>query len=186
MPRPDAARTPVALYHFSEDPGIARFDPHIARTSLTQDRAFVWAIDEWHAPMYYVPRDCPRACFWAGDGTSAEDRERWFAFVPARFVMAIESDWLPRLRSTRLYRYAMPEASFLPKDAIAGHFVSEESVVPLDVEPVGDLLQAIADAGVELRITPRLAPMWRRVWRSTLCYSGTRLRYAKGHPEEFE
>ena len=176
----------MALYHFSEDPNIARFEPHIAKTSQIQDRAFVWAIDEWHAPMYYMPRDCPRACFWVGDATSAEDRERWFSYVDARFVMAIETDWLERVRATKLYRYVMPDDSFRPMDANAGHFVSDETVVPLDVQPVGDLLAAIADVGVELRITPRLGPMWRRVWRSTLCYSGTRLRYAKGHPEEFD
>jgi hypothetical protein len=57
----------------------------------------VWAIDAWHAPMYYTPRDCPRACFWAGPQTSAEDRERWLAPVHARMVIAIESGWLERL-----------------------------------------------------------------------------------------
>ena len=176
----------MALYHFSEDPNIARFEPHVAKTSLIQDRSFVWAIDEWHAPMYYVPRDCPRACFWAGDATTDDDRERWFSYVDARFVMAIETDWLPRMRSTHLYRYVMPDDAFRPMDENAGHFVSSESVLPMDVQPVGDLLAAIVDAAVELRVTPRLGPMWRRVWRSTLCYSGTRLRYAKGHPEEFE
>jgi hypothetical protein len=176
----------VALYHFSEDPNIARFEPHIASTSRVRDRAFVWAIDDWHAPMYYVPRNCPRACFWAGDATSDEDRERWFSYVHARFVMAIEADWLTRVRTTTLYRYMMPDDAFRPMDQNAGHFVSSETVLPIDVQPVGDLLAAIAEAGVELRVTPRLGPMWRRVWRSTLSYSGTRLRYAKGHPEEFE
>ena len=176
----------VALYHFSEDPNITRFDPHVAKTSQIQDRAFVWAIDEWHAPMYFVPRDCPRACFWAGEQTSADDRERWFAYVDARFVMAIESDWLERLRNTRLYRYEMPEEPFEPMTREAGHFVSSHTVIPINVEPMDDLLSAIAAAGVELRVTPRLGPMWRRIWRSSLQYSGTRLRHAKGHPEEFE
>jgi hypothetical protein len=174
------------LYHFSEDPGIVRFEPHVAETSPIRDRAFVWAIDDWHAPMYYVPRDCPRACFWADASTTDDDRERWFAHVNARFVMAIESAWLDRVRGARLFRYVFPDESFEPKDRTAGHFVSEQPVEPLRVEPVGDLLEAIAGAGVELRITPRLGPMWRRVWRSSLQYSGTRLRYALGHPEEFE
>jgi hypothetical protein len=136
--------------------------------------------------MYFVPRNCPRACFWADASTTADDRERWFDFVDARFVMAIESDWLDRVRSTRLYRYEMPDETFEPMDRNAGHFVSSQPVTPSKVETVGDLLSAIATAGVELRITPRLGPMWRRVWRSSLQYSGTRLRYAKGHPEEFE
>jgi hypothetical protein len=176
----------MALYHFSEDPSIRRFEPHIAKTSQIQDEALVWAIDEWHAPMYYTPRDCPRACFWAGDKTTAEDRERWLHGTEPRFVMCIESGWLERMRSTTLYRYVMPEGSFRSMGHEGGHWTSRETVEPLRVEPVGDLLAAIAAADVELRVMPRLGAMWRRVWQeSTLEFSGTRLRYALGYPEEF-
>ena len=182
---PSGGRLPMPLLHFSEDPGITRFEPHIARTSNIQDEAFVWAIDEWHAPMYYTPRDCPRACFWAGEKTSPEDRERWFGGLEPRFVLAIESGWLERLRSTALHRYVMPEGTF-ERGPGGTHWVSREAVEPWKVEPVGDLPNAIAQAGVELRVTPRLGPMWRRVWKeSTLEFSGTRLRYALGYPEEF-
>jgi hypothetical protein len=65
----------MALYHFSETPDITVFHPHVAKTSAIRDEAFVWAIDDWHAPMYFVPRDCPRACFWAGPKTTQEDRD---------------------------------------------------------------------------------------------------------------
>ncbi len=58
--------------------------------------------------------------------------------------------------------------------------MSREPVEPLSVEPVGDLLQALAGAGMELRITPSLVELWRRVIASTLEYSGTRLRNASG------
>ena len=95
----------MMLYHFSEDPGIELFRPHVAKTAAVQNEAFVWAIDDWHAPMYYVPRDCPRACFWAGPKTTPEDRERWFSHLDPRFVMVVESSWLDRIRSARLYRY---------------------------------------------------------------------------------
>ena len=169
-----------ALYHFSEDPTIRVFVPHRAKTSSLDD-AFVWAIDDWHAPMYYVPRDCPRACFWPGEQTTTADRERWFDSVQARMVIAIESAWLDRLRTTSLYRYEMPTASFQLLDATAGHWVSRETVTPLSVEPVGDLLTALAGVGVELRITPTLIPLWRLVIRSTLEFSGTRLRNARGY-----
>jgi hypothetical protein len=176
----------VELYHFSEDPGIVRFEPHVAKTSEIQDEALVWAIDDWHAPMYYTPRDCPRACFWAGEQTSDEDRERWLAGLVARFVMIIESGWLERLRTARLYRYVLPEAAFTSMGHEGGHWVSRAAVEPLRVEPVEDLLAAIAEADVELRVTPRLGPLWRRVWQeSTLEFSGTRLRNALGWPEEF-
>ena len=175
-----------ALYHFSEDPTISVFVPHRAKTSSLDD-AFVWAIYDWHAPMYFVPRDCPRACFWPGERTTAADRERWFDPVQARMVIAIETAWLDRLRTTALYRYEMPAASFQLLDATAGHWVSRQTVTPLSVEPVGELLTALACAGVELRITPTLIPLWRLVIRSTLEFSGTRLRNAQGyHPAAFD
>jgi hypothetical protein len=169
----------VALWHFSEDGGIERFVPHVAKTS-ERSEALVWAIDDWHAPMYFTPRDCPRVCFWAGARTSAEDRERWLAGSTPRFVMVMESGWLERLRSAKLFRYRMPEATFELVDATAGHHVSSVAVEPLGVEPVGDLLSAIAAAGVELRVAPRLGPLWLRITVSTLEFSGTRLRNALG------
>jgi uncharacterized protein DUF6886 len=176
----------MALYHFSEDPNIAVFHPHIAKTSAVQDEAFVWAIDEWHAPMYFLPRDCPRACFWAGSKTTPEDRERWLHQLEPRFVMAIEARWLERIRSTAVYRYSMSAEAFAALGHDGGHYVSRETVVPASVEPVGDLLSAIVGAGVELRIALKLGPLWKQIHQhSTLAYSGTRLRNAAGYPSEF-
>ena len=130
--------------------------------------------------MYYAPRDCPRACFWPSHQTTPEDRERWFGGVDTRLVMCVESEWLARIRETALYRYTTPEAAFRSMDHGGGHWVSEERVAPLACEPVGDLLAAIAAAGVELRITPSLVELWKRVIASSLEFSGTRLRNAKG------
>jgi hypothetical protein len=95
-------------------------------------------------------------------------------------VSAVESRWLQRIRSTVLHRYPLPEDTFELHDAIAGHWVSRAAVIPENVEPVGDLLTAIADARVELRITPALAGLWARVITSKLEFSGTRLRNAEG------
>ena len=172
----------MPLYHFSEDPSITRFDPRppLARPEV---EPLVWAIDDWHQPMYYFPRDCPRACFWPGADTSAEHRERWYRGVDAQMVIAVESAWLERIRGTHLYRYAMPDETFELVDACAGHWVSHEPVVPLSVEPVGDLLTALASARVELRITPSLAGLWREIIQTTMCFSGTRLRNAEGWAE---
>jgi hypothetical protein len=168
------------LYHSSEDPTIGAFAPHRAPTS-TLDEAYVWAIDEWHAPMYYFPRDCPRACFWPGPETSPADHARWFSVVRARMVIAVESGWLDRIRTTPLYRYSMPVEPFHLLDPTAGHWVAREVVVPLSVEPVDDLLAALAASDVELRITPSLIALWREVIASTLAFSGTRLRNAQGY-----
>lgn len=145
----------MKLYHFSEDDGILSFAPHAPDHRDDVD-AYVWAIDEEHAPIYYLPRDCPRACFWPGANTTDEDRERWFGGIDARMVIAVESGWLERIRSTTLYRYEMPAESFTLhlNDTSAGHWVSQETISPLSVEPVGDLLDALAASNVELRITP--------------------------------
>jgi Family of unknown function (DUF6886) len=163
----------MPLYHFSEEPDIRGFEP---RRSRLADEALVWAIDEWHAPMYYFPRDCPRACFWPGPQTTADDRERWFGGVKAKMVIAVESTWLDRIRTAQLYRYTLPEGDFALHDATAGHWVSRGSITPLAAEPVGDL----ARADVELRITPALTGLWSLVIASTLEFSGTRLGNAHG------
>jgi hypothetical protein len=174
----------MRLYHFSEDPGIGHFKPHRARTALT-DEALVWAIDESHAPLYFFPRDCPRACFWPGEHTTDKDRDRLFCGIEARMVIAVEGTWVNRIRDATLFRYEMPPAHFTLHDDTAGHYVSREPVEPVGVEPVGDLLAALADADVELRITPRLGPLWQAVVASSLQFSGTRLRNATDWPEGF-
>src|SRR5262245_20716808 len=125
--------------------------------------------------MYCLPRDCPRACFWAGERTSGEDRERWLQRLRPRFVIAVEAGWLPRIRSTALYRYEMSPESFRARDPDSGHYVSRETVLPLRVDELTDLVAAIVGAGVELRAVERLGPLWRRIHRdSTLHFSGTR------------
>jgi hypothetical protein len=175
----------MKLYHFSEDPAIEVFHPHIAKTSPIRHEAYVWAIDEWHSPMYYLPRDCPRACFWAGERTTAVDRDKWLHGLEPRFVMAVEAGWLERIRGTVLYRYEMPSESFTPKLDDSGHYICRATVRPLGVEPMRDLLGAIVAEGVEIRVVNCLGPMWRRVHQeSTLHFSGTRLRNAVGYPFE--
>ena len=53
----------AVVYHFSEDPSIERFEPHVPRTNPSQPPA-VWAIDGEHASLYWFPRDCPRLAAW--------------------------------------------------------------------------------------------------------------------------
>jgi hypothetical protein len=172
----------MPLYHFSEEPDIAVFQPRIA-PSTAHPKPVVWAIDDWHAPMYYFPRDCPRACFWPAAYTNHADRGAWFAATTARIVIAVESAWLDRIRACSLYRYHLPESTFTPaRGDDSGHHVSAQPVTPLLVEPVGDLLSALVAAEVELRIMPSLVELWHRVASSTLEFSGTRLRNAAGWP----
>ena len=174
----------MALYHFSEEPDIAVFEPRAAPSSTIRE-PLVWAIDEWHQVMYFFPRDCPRACFWPGQHTTAADRERFFSGVEARMIIAVEAAWFDRIRMTTLYRYTVPEQTFSPPVAAdsSGHWVSRETVTPSSVEPINDLLAAIVHEGVELRVTPSLIELWKSVIQSSLDFSGTRLRNAAGWSE---
>ena len=165
---------PRALWHVSEDPAIEVFVPH-HQPLHALDEPLVWAVDTWHMPLYWFPRDCPRACWWARDDTTDDDVGRWLDGDRARRVSVIESVWLVRMRTVRLYAYRLPDESFVPWDRF---FVSRETVAPLELVELGDLLARHADAGIELRIAPALYPLWDTVIRTTLEYSGIRLRNA--------
>jgi hypothetical protein len=150
----------------SENPTIERFAPR---------DEFVWAIDTRHLPLYWFPRDCPRATFWACSSTSDDDVDEWLDGDRSRRVHVIESAWLGRMRSTRVFAYRMPEATFVPEDRF---WVSRETVEPLELVRLDDLLRRHAEARIELRVAPALYPLWDRVVASTLDFSGIRLRNA--------
>ena len=173
---PYAGEGPDALWHVSEDAGIARFEPHRAPTALT-DEPLVWAIDTRHLPFFWFPRDCPRGTFWAGPDTSPADAERFLLGTSAR-VHAAEAAWLDRIRDARVVAYRLPAESFAPHPEVGGYWVSRHSVEPLELVELGDLLARHAEAEIELRLVPSLAPLWERVVASTLEFSGMRLRNA--------
>ena len=109
---PDGAVGPALLHHFSEDPTIRRFEPHVPATN-PDHRPGVWAIDAEHAPLYWFPRDCPRVTAWPR--TPAEHVAFAAAWVTtARRVHGIESGWLDRMRTTTVYRYDLPRDDFAP------------------------------------------------------------------------
>jgi uncharacterized protein DUF6886 len=163
---PYAGEGPRALWHVSEDAAVTRFVP---RDGL------VWAIDTRHLPLYWFPRDCPRATFWACSATSDDDVERWLDGDRRHRVHAVESGWLERMRAARVVAYRLPEESFEPEDRF---WVSRETVAPLELVELGDLLLRHAQARIELRIVPSLYPLWDTIAASTLDFSGIRLRNA--------
>ena len=169
------------LYHFSEDPTIQRFVPRppLARPEV---EPLVWAVESWTAPKYFFPRDCPRVCFWPAPTTSAADYERFFAYVDARMVTAIEAAWLERLRTTTLYRYLLPADGFETKPDEVGTYISRQTVVPLAVEAIGDLAAALLTARAELRICPTLRSLGRAIIASSLGFSLIRMRNAQDWP----
>lgn len=168
----------MLLYHFSEDPTITLFVPR-APLAHPDVEPFVWTIDEWHAPLYFVPRDCPRVCFWPLPTTTPEDHEQFFAYASGRMVIAIETDWVPRLRATQLYRYVFTDEAFFPTHDHGVH-LTRETVTPLRVEPMGDLLERLIEADVELRLCPSIVPLGERIIQTSLHFSLIRMRNATG------
>jgi hypothetical protein len=162
------------LWHVSEDPTIGVFQPRQSELHAL-DEPLVWAVDTRYQWLYWFPRDCPRACFNAKEDTTDEDVERWLDGDRTRRVSVIESGWLEPFRSARVYAYRLPAESFEPWDKF---FVSRETVAPLELVELGDLLARHASAGIELRIAPALYPLWDSVIETSLDFSGIRLRNA--------
>jgi hypothetical protein len=170
----------MALYHFSEDPQIERFEPRLMARRPEVEEALVWAVDEEHAFTYCFPRDCPRILLWPTEHTTEPDRERWFGASDARAIAHIEYAWLERMRATTLYRYSLPAETFewVGPEGGPGNYVSRQTVVPERMEPVPDLIEAQRAANVELRLLDRLNPLWS-VWSTSLHASGYRLAFAQ-------
>jgi hypothetical protein len=181
---PYAGEGPFALWHFSEDPALGRFEPRPAPAAPGRP-PLVWAVDTRHSPLFWFPRDCPRGCAWPVSTTTAADQERFFGQGGAGRVHVIEGGWLDRVRDCRLYAYRLPAESFSPHETVGGYWVSGRTVSAAARVTVNDLLGRHAAAGIELRVVPSVWPFWRRVTASTVEFSGCRLRNAADHPERF-
>jgi hypothetical protein len=170
------------LYHISDRPDIARFDPRPApyqASGLQPEGEMVWAVDGDHLQNYLLPRDCPRVTFYALPTSTPEDVERLMAGTAARYVIAIETGWLPEVLRTTLYRYDFAPDPFVLQNADAGYYISREPIVPIAVTPIPDLLTALLEYDVELRIMPSLWGLRDRVVAATLQFSIIRWRNAR-------
>ncbi len=174
---------PPLLFHFSCDPAIELFVPRAVRTPAKRppghewlNGPLVWAIDDWHQPMYLFPRDCPRILLWRTPSTVAADAQVYFGAASARMVAYVEEAWADAVSTATLYRYELPPESFESLDD-AGMWVSRAAVRPLRRTEIGDLADELSAAGVELRTLPDLTPL-KDVWNTSLHASGIRLRNA--------
>jgi hypothetical protein len=174
---------PGEVLHFSEDPGIARFVPHVAATAALPE-AYVWAVDSQCAPSYWFPRDCPRVMAWVTPTTSRDDRERVLGPGGGSRVHAVEYEWLDRIARVELFAYRLPAEPFEPLGEPTPYaFVSTRTVEPLGPPaPVGNLLVRHAAAGIQLRVLNNLWAFWDFVASSTLGFSGIRLANASPPP----
>jgi hypothetical protein len=136
----------------------------------------VWAIDDWHQPLYLFPRDCPRILVWRTSSTTSTDAEPHFGSSSARMIAYIEERWADELATAVLQRYELPAASFTSLDD-AGMWVSRTPVRPLARSELRHLPGVLRAAGVDLKVLSTLVPL-KRVWDTTLHASGIRLRNA--------
>ena len=172
----------MRLFHFSEDPNIQRFAPRPVVVPSERKPGFdwlngplVWAIDDWHQPMYLFPRDCPRILLWRLPQSTEQDISRFWDGRDSRMIAHIEWAWLERWRSGVLYRYELPADAFEPLEA--GMWVARETVDPIAMETLTDLPAALAGADCELRVMTSLRPL-KGAWETSVHYSGIRLRNA--------
>src|ERR671916_565731 len=99
---------PETLFHISDQPGIARFEPRPAPPGSRQTGAMVWAVGPRLLHNYLLPRDCPRVTFYARPDSSPDDIERLMSYSSASHIVAIELGWLPEAIRQRLYMYEFP------------------------------------------------------------------------------
>ena len=167
------------MLHFSEDASITLFEPHVAASAKLPE-ALVWAVDAARSPDYWFPRQCPRAMAWALPETTPLDRAEVLGPAAER-VHVIEYDWLAGMLAVELFVYRLPAATFRPfGDPVRHAHVSRVAVRPLgEPEPVGDLIQLHAAAGIELRLVNDIWTFVDRAFPSTVGYSGIRLSNAR-------
>lgn len=160
----------MRLFHVSEEAAIARFDP---RPPPSPDAGVigdcVFAVDEDHLVNFLLPRDCPRITFRAGPQTNPADAERFLA--GAQKVVAFEAAWLERVRACTLRIYEMPADGFSLVLPEAGYWISRESVVPRKEQVRTDLIEALVEAGAEVRILQDFWPLCDAVAASSLKFS---------------
>jgi hypothetical protein len=171
------------LFHFSEDPAIGLFTPRPVKIPSQRSAGrewlngpLVWAIDDWHQPMYLFPRDCPRILIWPTDRTAPEDHKSYWDGSSSRMLAFIERSWFDAFHAVLLYRYELPVESFETLND-AGMWVSKNDVRSMRMERITDLPKALRDQNVELRQLDSLLPL-RDVWSTSLHASGIRLRNA--------
>jgi hypothetical protein len=167
-PPPYGGEGPHALWHVSEDPAIARFEPRDGQ---------VWAIGTRLLPLYWFPRECPRATFWAESATTESDVARFLGGDRSQRVHVVELAWLEPMRTTTVVAYRMPEATFVENDD--RFWISAEPVEPLERVDLGDLVARHEAARIELHTAADLLGFWDDVIASSLGYSGIRLRNAR-------
>ena len=169
---------PQALFHFSDQPGIDVFEPHVPATNPVEPPG-VYALDRLGESAYWFPRQCPRVCVWTNDGSPA------VALGPTTHARLhiVERRWWDAMASATLWRYRFEPRRFEPWVTIDGttvahQWVARTAVHPLEVEAFCDLVSRHEAAGIELRAVDDLHELVDDVLSSGLRFSMIRMRNA--------
>lgn len=165
----------MKLFHVSETPGIAVFEPRVAADGVAR----VWAIEQRTLSNYLLPRDCPRVCFRPNDRATADELA---LLEGAEAIIAIEAGWLERVQAATIHVYDMPSDGFALEDQTAGYWTSRQAITPSGNTPVSALPERIAETGARLVVLPTLWPLHDRVRASGLAFSLIRMRNAAPRP----
>jgi hypothetical protein len=175
------------LFHIGETPNLKEFKPRPVQNNsyrITDD--VVWAIDEEHLPNYYLPRDCPRVTFFISTETTPADKERFFGHTDATRIIAVETGWIERILSQKLFRYEFAPSGFELIDGTAGYYIARNCVSPLNEFRIDNILSELLTTGIELRIMPWLWKLREAVIHSSLGFSIIRMQNATPPPEGIE
>lgn len=167
------------VWHFSEDPDIREFQPHVAHTA-SQTTPYVWACTPDRCPDYWFPRQTPRALAWRTPTSDPAIADTLLGPGVKR-LHVIEYDAVPAMTSARLFAYRFPAAEFSEIEGYAS--VSERTQIPLG-PPVSlaSPWQLHENAGIPVLVVANLFPWWARVTTSDLGFSGIRLRNSPNFP----
>lgn len=161
------------VWHFSEDPNISRFIPHISNTAKTQ-QPLVWACPPRRCPDYWFPRDLPRAMAWRTSESTEAVADRLLG-VGVERLHVIELSHVHLMTQTQLYAYRFAAAGFSDFEGYAA--ISDVEQFPLG-PPVAlaSPWEMHSHAGIPVLVVGDLFPWWQTVVASDLGFSGIRLR----------
>ncbi|MCD9025450.1 DUF6886 family protein [Cohnella silvisoli] len=157
----------MKLYHFSDKSDIRIFNPRVKHNRQNMPPV-VWAIDQQHEFTFYFPRDCPRIVYTRTEGISDEDDHKFFGLTDSNIVITVEVGWYKRINKTTIFRYELPVESFKLFDEFAGYYISEESINPIGIKPLDNLIERLTELNIEIRFTPNLNPLRETLLKSSI------------------
>lgn len=157
----------MKLFHFSEESSIEVFVPRVKENRKDMPPV-VWAIDDAHEFTFFFPRDCPRIVYTRTAGMTDKDNEKFFGLTGSDIVVTVETDWFERIKRTTLYRYRLPVDTFQLFDETAGYYISPQTVQPIEIDPINNLLERLMDLNIDVRFTPNLHPLRNAILHSSL------------------